>query len=64
MLKEKYNVLIIGAGPAGLMAAQESVKPGLNIAILEKMDDLCIKLKLTGKGRCNITNNAPLDEFI
>ena len=63
-IKAKYNILIIGAGPSGLMAASICSEDNLKIVILEKMDDLCLKLKLTGKGRCNITNNASLDEFI
>jgi hypothetical protein len=72
LLKEKYDILIIGAGPAGLMAALQCSRrrhsgmspSNLNIAILEKMSDPAIKLKLTGKGRCNITNSASLKEFI
>jgi hypothetical protein len=62
--EKKYNILVIGAGPAGLMAASNCARNGQDIVILEKMDDLCIKLKMTGKGRCNITNEAPLDDFI
>jgi len=64
MIKKIYNILVIGAGPAGLMAATNCAQDGQKVAVLEKMDDPCIKLKLTGKGRCNITNEAPPDDFI
>lgn len=59
---KKFEVVIIGAGPAGLMASLQCGNK--KVAILEKMADFCIKLKLTGKGRCNLTNNASLIEFI
>lgn len=64
MTKENYDILIIGAGPAGLMAASQCVEKNKKVAVLEKMDNFCIKLKLTGKGRCNITNSAKLNDFI
>lgn len=64
MEKNKYDIIIVGAGPAGLMAAIESFSPKKKILILEKMHKPAIKLKLSGKGRCNITNEAGLTEFI
>ena len=64
MLHKKYDFIIIGAGPAGLMAAIESHNPSGKICILEKMHKPALKLKITGKGRCNITNNASRDDFI
>lgn len=62
--KQHFRIAIIGAGPAGLMAAAAAYQPRLSIVILEKMPIPAIKLKLTGKGRCNLTNAAPLTEFI
>jgi len=64
MLLKQYDLVIIGAGPAGLLAAIESHHPSKKILILEKMHKPAIKLRLSGKGRCNITNDAPLDEFL
>lgn len=64
MLQNKYDIIVIGAGPAGLMAAIESHEPSKKIVILEKMLHPALKLKISGKGRCNITNDADLKEFI
>ncbi len=60
----KYDVIIIGAGPAGLIAAGRAAELGGKILILEKMRNEGRKLLITGKGRCNITNNATIGEFI
>jgi len=59
-----YNTIIIGAGPAGLMAAIESYHPDKTTVVLERTTIPSMKFKMTGKGRCNITNSAPLDEFL
>ena len=58
------KVVVIGGGPAGMLAAISSAKNGNEVIILEKMDMLGKKLLITGKGRCNITSNIPIDEFI
>lgn len=60
----QYDLVIIGAGAAGLMAAIESYKPLKRILIIEKMQKPALKLRITGKGRCNITNEAGLTDFI
>lgn len=60
----QYDIVIIGAGPAGLMTAIESFRPNKNILILEKKYKPALKLRISGKGRCNITNDANFDEFI
>lgn len=57
------NVLIIGGGPAGMMAAITSAEQGNNVTILEKMNSCGKKLLITGKGRCNITNSANIEDF-
>ncbi len=64
MLQNQYDIVVIGAGPAGLIAAIESYKSSKKILILEKMHTPALKLKISGKGRCNITNNIELDDFI
>ena len=58
------KVIVIGGGPAGMMAAIASAKQGNQVVILEKMKMLGKKLLITGKGRCNITSSLPIDEFI
>ena len=58
------KVLVIGGGAAGMMAAISAAEHGDNVTILEKMDSLGKKLLITGKGRCNITNSADMEEFM
>ena len=60
----RYDVIVIGEGPAGLMAAGQAAQSGAKTLLLAKMDKLGRKLLLTGNGRCNLTNRAPLEEFI
>ena len=64
MLHSQYDLIIIGAGPAGLIAAIESHQSSCRILILEKMHAPAMKLKISGKGRCNITNDADFGDFI
>ena len=52
----EYDVIVIGGGPAGMMAAGTAGKEGKKVLLLEKNKDLGEKLKITGGGRCNITN--------
>ena len=54
--KEKYDLAVIGAGPAGMMAALRASECGARVVILEKNASPGIKLLMTGKERCNITN--------
>ena len=62
---EKYmNVIVIGGGPAGMVAAIASAENGNNVILLEKKERLGRKLLITGKGRCNITSSLPIEEFI
>lgn len=58
------KVVIIGGGPAGMMAAITAAENGDDVVILEKMSTLGRKLLITGKGRCNITSSLDISEFI
>ncbi|MGN0517391.1 MAG: NAD(P)/FAD-dependent oxidoreductase [Acutalibacteraceae bacterium] len=58
------NVLIIGAGAAGTFAAITAADNGAHVALIEKNEKIGRKLLITGKGRCNITNNCTPDELI
>ncbi len=57
------NVVIIGGGAAGLMAAYSASKEGKNVILLEKNEKLGKKIYITGKGRCNLTNDVLPNEF-
>ncbi|MFA5676181.1 MAG: NAD(P)/FAD-dependent oxidoreductase [Christensenellales bacterium] len=57
------NVCVIGGGPAGMAAAYAAAENGHTVTLLEKNEKLGKKLFLTGKGRCNITNAAPIEDF-
>lgn len=59
-----YNVIVAGAGPAGILAAGRAAELGAKVLIFEKMRQEGRKLLITGKGRCNITNNSAIGEFI
>jgi predicted Rossmann fold flavoprotein len=60
-----WDVVVIGGGPAGLMAASEAAKMGAKVTLLEKNDVMGKKLLLTGGGRCNLTNAEPdLHSFV
>lgn len=61
---KKYDVIIVGAGPAGLLAAGRAAELGAKVLILEKMRSEGRKLLITGKGRCNVTNSAAIGDFI
>jgi predicted Rossmann fold flavoprotein len=61
---KNYDIIVVGGGPAGFMAAGRAAERGLKVLMLEKMKKPGRKLLLTGKGRCNITNNLPASEFI
>lgn len=58
------KVVIIGGGPAGMLAGIASAEQGNDVIILEKMNSLGKKLCITGKGRCNITSSLPMEDFI
>ena len=59
-----HNILIIGGGAAGMMAAIFAARTGGNVTLLERNEKLGKKVYITGKGRCNVTNDCTLDEFM
>ena len=58
------KVVIIGGGPAGMMAAITAAERGQKVILIEKMKTLGRKLLITGKGRCNITSSLSMEDFI
>ena len=58
-----YYVIVIGAGAAGLMAAATAARSGKKVLLMEKMEKAGRKIRITGKGRCNLTNARPPEEF-
>ena len=63
-MTKDYDVIIIGGGPAGMMAAARASELGAKVLLLEKNDALGKKMLITGGGRCNLTNDANLEETI
>ena len=59
-----YDVAVIGGGAAGMMAAHVASSRGKNVCLIEKNSVLGKKILITGKGRCNVTNSAPMEDFI
>ena len=57
------RIIVVGGGAAGMMAAVTAARKGKNVLLLEKNEKLGKKLFITGKGRCNITNSAEIDEL-
>lgn len=58
------KVIVVGGGASGMMAALIAAKEGKEVTLIEKNEKLGKKLFITGKGRCNITNTADIDEMI
>lgn len=61
-MMDKKKVIIVGAGPAGIMAALNAAKNN-DVILIERNNEIGKKLKLTGGGRCNITNKRDIEEF-
>jgi predicted Rossmann fold flavoprotein len=60
----KNKVIVIGAGPAGIMAAGKAAENDNNVILIEKNNKIGRKILISGKGRCNITNNTDIDGLI
>lgn len=61
---ERASVIVIGGGAAGMMAAIVAARSGAEVILFEKNDRLGKKLRITGKGRCNVTNDCDKNEFM
>lgn len=59
-----YDVIVIGGGPSGLMAAVAAAEHGASVLLVDKGDKLGRKLGISGGGRCNVTNAKEIDELI
>ena len=61
---KKYDVIVVGAGPSGMMAAIAAAENGAHTALIDKNKKVGKKLLMTGGGRCNVTNSHSVDEII
>ncbi len=61
---EKFDIIVIGGGASGLIAAGRAAELGAKVVLLEKMEHVGRKLLITGKGRCNITNTDAISDFL
>ena len=60
----RTDLIVVGGGAAGMMAAGRAAELGLSVCLVEKNERLGRKLAITGKGRCNITNNCTVQELV
>ncbi len=63
-MNDRTKVAVVGGGAAGLMAAVSAARFGAEVTLFEKNDRLGKKLRITGKGRCNVTNDCDIGEFL
>lgn len=63
-MSSEPEVIVVGGGPAGMMAAGTAAQQGAAVTLVEAMDRTGRKLRITGKGRCNITNDRSMEEFL
>ena len=63
-MKSNTNVAVVGAGPAGLMAAEVMAQGGANVTVFDRMPAAGRKFLLAGRGGLNLTHSEPLDAFL
>ena len=59
-----FDLVVVGGGAAGLMAAGTAARDGRSVLLIEKMEKTARKVNITGKGRCNLTNMCSAEEFL
>ena len=64
MSRQRADVVVIGGGASGMMCSAVAAERGLDVILLEQNKILGRKLRITGKGRCNVTNNCDIKEFL
>ena len=64
LTERSADLVVIGGGPAGMMCAATAAQRGLHVVLLEPNQKLGRKLRITGKGRCNLTNNCDIKQFM
>ena len=62
-MKNIYDIIVVGGGPSGMIAAIRAAENGARVALVEKNNTLGKKLAITGGGRCNLTSDIPMDSF-
>jgi len=62
--EKRYDLIVVGSGAAGVIAAIVAAREGKEVLLLEKLSNISAKLKATGGGRCNLTNTLPNEEFM
>ncbi len=63
-MEKTYDVIVVGAGTSGMMAAITAAKQGARVLLIEKNKKIGKKLLMTGGGRCNVTNNRPVNDLV
>lgn len=64
LMEQNYDVIVVGGGTSGMMAAISAAKNDATVLLIEKNKRFGKKLMITGGGRCNVTNNRPIDDLI
>ncbi len=62
--KAEFDLIVVGAGPSGLIAAIVAARRGKKVLVLEKLEEIGTKLRATGGGRCNLSNQIEVTEFV
>ncbi len=63
-MSKNYDLIVVGAGAAGIIAAIKAARDGRSVLLLEKLSQIASKLKATGGGRCNLTNTLSNEDFM